>query len=60
MDALTEPSLVAQMLAFQRKADQDAEAGITEASSAHKPNLLNTMVFLVQTSQQACPKSEGR
>ena len=41
-----------QVIAFQRKADKEAEAGNEEASSSHKPNLLNTMVFLIETSQQ--------
>jgi len=43
---------IKEVIAFQKKADKDAEAGVEEASSAHKPNLLNTMVFLVETSQQ--------
>jgi len=45
-------SAVKEVIAFVKKADKEAEAGNEEASTAHKPNLLNTMVFLVETSQQ--------
>ena len=43
---------IAAAVAFARKADKLAEAGDEEAASSHKPNLLNTMVFLVETAQQ--------
>ena len=82
-------SAVKEVIAFQRRADKEAEAGneearpshtpnrhmslhavtchiplpiltsfyiplrVFQASSSHKPNLLNTMVFLVETAQQA-------
>ena len=42
---------IAAAVAFV-KADKLAEAGDEEAASSHKPNLLNTMVFLVETAQQ--------
>merc|ERR1719149_483493 len=40
------------VIAFQKQADKDYEAGVEDASSAHKPNLLNTIIFLVETAQQ--------
>ena len=40
------------VIAFQKKADKDYDAGVEDAGSAHKPNLLNTIIFLVETAQQ--------
>ena len=37
-------SAVKEVIAFQRLADKQAEAGDEKAASSHKPNLLNTMV----------------
>jgi len=42
---------IKEAIAFQRKLEKEEELGV-ENSSGHKPNLLNTVVFLVETSQQ--------
>ena len=42
-----------QVLRLQRQADKLYDAGEEEAASkAHKPNLLNTIIWLVETAQQ--------
>ena len=44
---------VREVIKLQRQADKLYEAGDEEAASkAHKPNLLNTVVWLVETAQQ--------
>ena len=41
-----------EAIEFQKEADKEFDAGDLTASSKHKPNLLNTAVFLVETAQQ--------
>eukprot|EP00958_Prasinococcus_capsulatus_P009703 scaffold940_cov569-Prasinococcus_capsulatus_cf.AAC.26 len=41
-----------EAIRFQREADKEFDAGDMSAASKHKPNLLNTAVFLVETAQQ--------
>ena len=42
-----------EVLRLQRQADKLYDAGDEEAASkAHKPNLLNTIIWLVETAQQ--------
>ena len=42
-----------EVLRAQRRADKLYDAGDEEAASkAHKPNLLNTIIWLVETAQQ--------
>ena len=42
-----------QVLKLQRQADKLYDAGEEEAASkTHKPNLLNTVIWLVETAQQ--------
>lgn len=49
---------VLEAISHARRADKLYEAGQEEAaSSAHKPNLLNTLVFLVETAQQVSKMS---
>ena len=54
---LMSESEISSVIAFQKKADRDAEAGVEGADSAHKPNLLNTIVFLVETAQQVAARA---